>query len=217
MFHLMKKNSSYVIQFVILAPFLAVAWLITSRPLDTYHIFMGGMWMVLVVLGGAISGEIHEEKNKGYAFLKLLPIKERDIVMSKFLMAVLTAAAFVLHIKILLSFFPGPPRLFALARIMIPLCAGAALLLTAFLYILVYSIGFSRFVKIAWTVFFLAILAPILIIEFVLRRFDPDYGQVIDSIISLPWPVLVLVGLAFVGAYLGALELAVRAKKARAA
>lgn len=214
MFQLMKKNSSYIIQLTILMPLLTAVWLIHPTPMSTYQIFMGGMWLVLVLLGGAINGEMIEEKMKGYAFLRTLPIKDRDIVMSKFLMAGLTACVFVVHINILLGFLSGPSHLFALGRILIPLFAGIALLAVALLYALVFRIGYSRFIKIAWGAFFVIILSPILILEFVLIKINLDYGQIINSVITLPWLVWLSAGLAFLAVYIGLMSLAVKAKEA---
>jgi len=216
MFHLMKKNSYYFVQPAILIPFLTAVWLIKPRPLDTYPIFMGGMWLILAVLNGTIGGEMIEHKMKGYAFLRNLPIRDRDIVMSKFLMAGLSAGIFVLHINILFGFLTGPAHLFALGRILIPIFAGITLLLVALLYILVYSIGYSRFIKIAWATFFVAILFPILFLEFVLPRLRLDFGKIIDSIICQPWSVWVAAGIIFIAAYYGLMQLAIKAKKARA-
>jgi len=214
MFQLMKMNTSYIIQIAILMPLLTAVWFIKISPLSTYQIFMGGMWATLAVLVGAINGEMIEEKMHGYAFLRILPIKDRDIVMSKFLMAGLTACVFVVQINILFGFLPGPAHLFALGRILIPLSAGLALLAAALLYVLAFRIGFSRFIKIAWGAFFVIILSPILILEFVLLKIDLDYGQIINSIISLPWMVWLVVGLAFIASYFGLMSLAVKAKEA---
>lgn len=210
----MKKNSSYIIQLTILMPLLTAVWFIHTTPMSTYQIFMGGLWLVLALVGGAINGEMIEEKMKGYAFLRTLPIKDRDIVISKFLMAGLTACAFVVHINILLGILSGPSHLFALGRILIPLFAGIALLAVALLYVLAFRIGFSRFIKIAWGAFFVIILSPILILEFVLLKINLDYGQIINSIITLPWLVWLSAGLAFLAVYIGLMSLAVKAKEA---
>lgn len=214
MFQLMKKNDSYIIQLAILVPLLTLVWFIEIESLSTFQILMAGMWLTLGVLGGAINGEMIEEKMKGYAFLRALPIKDRDIVMSKFLQAGLTACVFVVHANILFAFLPGPAHLFALGRIIIPLFAGGALLLAALLYILVFRIGYSRFLKIAWTTFFVAVLSPVLVIEFVLLKIDMDYAQFISDIISLHWTVWLSVGLAFLAVYFGLMSLAVKAKEA---
>lgn len=215
MIQLMKNNSSYVIQASLLMPLLAIVWLINIRPLSAFQIFMGGMWIFLVVLGGAINGEMIENKMKGYAFLCTLPVRDRDIVMAKFFMAGLTALVLVVYIEILFGFLPGPAHLFSLGRIMIPFFAGVALLLTALLYVLVYRIGFSRSIKIAWAVFFSVILFPLLIMEFVLNRKSLDFSRIFDAVISLPWVIWVLAGLAFLFAYIGLMALAVKVKKAR--
>ena len=214
MFQLMKKNSSYLIQLLVLLPILALAWFIKTRPLSSYQIFMGGMWMILAVLGGAINGEMIEDKMKGYAFLRTLPIKDKDVVKSKFLMAGVTAALIVVFLNIMLLFLSGPAYLFSLGRISILVFAGFVLLLVACLYILAFRIGFSRFIKIAWATFFILILTPILIMEFVLRKLDGDYVRIIESVVSLPWPVWAVLVAGFLAVYYGLMTLAVKAKEA---
>jgi hypothetical protein len=41
-----------------------------------------------------------------------------------------------------------------------------------------------------------------------------DYGQIINSIITLPWLVWLSAGLAFLAVYIGLMSLAVKAKEA---
>ncbi|MGD2295746.1 MAG: ABC-2 transporter permease [Candidatus Aminicenantes bacterium] len=215
MLQLIKKNAApYVLYLVLLLPLMTVAWLIKDRLLGTYQVFLAGLWLLMILVGSLLTAEQREEKTKGYAFLQTLPVKNRDVVAPKFLLSFLTAFVYIGYVYILLEFKTGPEYLFALSRIVMVICAGAGLVLTSLIYIFVFRIGFSRIHKILWLTFFVVILAPVLILEFVLRKLNVDYVKIFKSIVALPWHLWVLVGLCLLALYFWLMLLAIKAKEA---
>lgn len=97
MWTLMKKNSFL---FVLLSGFLmalfTVYLLAVRKTLSLSILIFLGQMSMYCVLASVLTSEKKEEKNNGYAFMKLLPIKDHTIVASKFVV-VLTVVASSTH------------------------------------------------------------------------------------------------------------------------
>ena len=118
MWTLMKKNA---FMFVLLSGSLmaieTVYMLMVRKTLNINILIFLGQMLIYCVLVSILIAEKTEEKNNGYAFMSHLPIKDRDIVASKF--AVILAAVVFLcaYTSALVSFMESESYMFPFSRI----------------------------------------------------------------------------------------------------
>jgi hypothetical protein len=210
----MQKNSFYFIFYAFAwIPIFIMSIVLPGRPLDTGMVYFEGMWIILLLLGSMIVCEQSEGKSKGYDFLRTLPIKDSHIVKAKFFLVFLTACFVVVYITIIYLFVFIPPEVLAIVKVFIPLCAVVGILLDAFLYTLIFKIGFSKTIKIGWIIFVVIILGAFLFIELVLVKSDIDAGKISAFLNSNPLAIWIVLGLGVLAVYFGLMFMAIKAKK----
>ena len=177
-------------------------------------IFLGQM-LIYCVLVSILIAEKTEEKNNGYAFMSHLPIKDRDIVASKF--AVILAAVVFLcaYTSALVSFMESESYMFPFSRIFLLLCGNLGLILAGGMYILVYRWGYTTFMKISVFVVIFFMVGPFLFIEFVLVRRNIDHGVSLQSVNDLPWFIWVIATAVTLTIFWSLLPAAVKAKESQ--
>jgi hypothetical protein len=214
MWTLIKKNAFV---FVLLSGSLmalqTVYLLMFRKTLNTNIVVFLGQMLIYGVLTSLILSEKLEKKNNGYAFMNTLPIKDRDIVASKFAVVLAVATFLCVYCFSLISFIEGEAYLLPFGRIFLLLCGNLSLILAAGMYILVYRWGYTNFTKIAWIVVVVLMVGPFLFIEFVLLKRDIDYGTLLQSIINLPWFIWLFVTAITLVIFLGLLKAAIKTKE----
>jgi len=143
--------------------------------------------MMYCVLTSVLTSEKSEEKNNGYAFMNHLPIKERDIVASKFAVVLAAVAFLCTYSSALVSFMEAETHLFPFSWIFLLLCGNLTLILAGGMYVLIYRWGYSTFMKISVFAVIILMVGPFLFIEFVLIRHNMDYAAQLQSLNELPW------------------------------
>ena len=185
-----KPLAVYVLS---LAALLSIYWLLTKSDADIFRIGFLGQWLLMIIIGGTGITEQYEQKNGGYAFMRLLPIRNKEIVAAK-LINVFLAVGFILCVQsFLLSLTNVPRELLALGRVLILISALAALLLVALFYLLIYRFGLARFVKAAWLLVILVMAGPILVVEVFLLPKKIDLGALHQFLIGIPAGTWILV------------------------
>ncbi|MFC2168754.1 ABC-2 transporter permease [Acidobacteriota bacterium] len=214
MLRLMQKNSYYFFFYSVLyIPIFIMAVVLPGRPLDSGMVFFEGMWIILILIGSAITCEQNENKTKGYDFLRLLPIKDSQIVKAKFFLVFLTSCFVILYVSIIYLFVTVPPDVFSFALIFVPLCVFVGLFLAALLYILVFKIGILKALKIGWITFFGVVIGTILFIEFVLVKSEINAEKVSGFITSIPLLIWIVLGIGILSGYYGLMLIAIKIKK----
>lgn len=216
MWTLMKKNVfMFVLLSVPLMGLLSVYMLTVRKTLNTNILIFLGQMLMYCVLVSVMTSEKAEEKNNGYAFMSLLPIKDRDIVASKF--AVLLAAVVFLYVytSVLISFMKTEPYMFPLSRIFLFLCGNLGLILAGGMYILIYRWGYTTFMKISVLGVIVFIVGPILFIEFVLVRRNIDYGARLQSANDLPLFIWLITTAVTLTIFWSLLQAAIKAKESQ--
>ncbi len=214
MWTLMKKNAFVFVLLSGSLMALQTVYLLTVRKtLNTNILVFLGQMLMYSVLTSLILSEKLEEKNNGYAFMKNLPIKDRDIVTSKFTVVLAVTTFLCAYCFSLISFMEAESYLLPFGRIFLLLCSNLSLILAAGMYILVYRWGYTNFTKIAWIVMVVLMVGPFLFIEFVLLKRDIDYGTLLQSIINLPWFIWLIVTSISLMLFWGLLQAAIKAKE----
>lgn len=213
---LMKKNAfMFVLLSVPLMGLLTVYMLTVRKTLTTsILIFLGQMLMYCVLVSVLIS-EKAEEKNNGYNFMSHLPIKDHDIVASKFAVVLAAVVFLCTSSSILVSFMESEAYLFPFGRIFLLLCGNLSLILAGGMYILIYRWGYSTFMKISVFGVIILMVGPFLFIEFVLIRHNIDYGVSFQTVAELPWYIWLIVTAATLTIFWILMQVAVKAKEAQ--
>jgi hypothetical protein len=177
-------------------------------------VMMQGLWLILAVEGALIVNEKVEEKCQGYKFLKCLPIKDGEVVFSKFALVLLTAAILVWYNNLLYLFIPGPEYLYAIGRVFVFLCAIFSIFLAAVSYIIIFRFGHLIFVKFVWVAMIITMVAPVLIFESVILKMDLDINIVIDKLSQLHWLTWIVMPVCGLALFHLLYQTATRAKEA---
>ncbi len=216
MLTLIKKNAFIFVLMSSALMALQTVYLLTVRKtFNTNIVVFLGQMLMYCVLTSLILSEKMEEKNNGYAFMNTLPIRNRDIVASKFAVVLAVVVFLCAYCFTLVSFMEGEASLLPFGRIFLLLCGNLSLILAAGMYILVYRWGYANFTKIAWIVVVVLMVGPFLFIEFVLLKQDIDYGPILQSINNLPWFVWLFVTVITLMLFSGLLKTAIKTKESQ--
>ncbi len=214
MWTLMKKNVfMFVLLSVPLMGLLSVYMLTVRKTLNTNILIFLGQMLMYCVLVSVMTSEKAEEKNNGYAFMSLLPIKDRDIVASKFAVVIAVVAFLSVYGFALVSFMEAEAYLFPFGRIFLLICGNLSLILAGGMYILIYRWGYTTFMKISVLGVIVFMVGPFLFIEFVLIRRNIDYAARLQSLNDLPWFVWLIVTSISLMLFWGFLQAAIKAKE----
>lgn len=175
MIHLLRKNSGFflfywAVYFGIAFPFINYDRVSASRPIDLSFVLYITFYIYWLVLGSIYSHEQLEHKNSGYAFLGILPIAKRDIVLSKYILVFLTILIYgVVHFFWLGFIFDNPAKT-ATARSFLIVNAGICLVLSGWYYALIFRFGFAKFGKVLLISWLLFLIGPLAALIFVLPK-----------------------------------------------
>ncbi len=153
-------------------------------------------WAFLLISGSLSTSESYEEKNNGYRMLSALPITDKEIVASKFLMVLgAVSVVTVLNIFLLLIRMDSPDKL--QMKIMIGVLWGVfCLLYGAVMYIGIFKLGFTRMTKYFWTAFLVIIVLLIFFVGDVLTGLKINIANLNRFSNSLLWIIPAVAGVA---------------------
>lgn len=216
MWPLIKKNSMIFISYVI--PFTALLtfyWFVENKAEEPHFVIVLFFWMWIMTIGFISSGEQQEAKNKGYEFLKTLPLTDGEIVAPKFLLTFLMVVLITCHYLFLFSFFKGSALQLKIILFFLPVNAMVCLLLAGLLYIGVFKYGFSRMHTVFWGVAFGSVAVMILGVELVLPKIKLQLMAMIDFLINVSWAFQLLAAGLVLYCYYLMMKTAVKVKAAK--
>jgi hypothetical protein len=215
MLRLMKKNALYYVTYAaIIFPLMALYFYFVRKELSGPMVMFQGLWLILIVEGALAVNEKAEEKSKAYDFLRILPITDRDIVLSKFLVVLLTSIFLVALNHMLYLFVPGSVHLYTIGRILVPLSAAYALVLAGTSYIIIFRFGHAAFVKFLWTAMIISMVAPVLVFENVVLKMGLDISIITDKLNQFRWLFWIVLPICGLAVFYFLFRMATRAKAA---
>ena len=215
MLRLMKKNALYFAYYAaVIFPLMTLYFYFVRKELSGPMVMFQGLWLILIVEGALAVNEKAEDKTRGYDFLRILPIKDREIVLSKFLIVLITAIFLVAFNYILYLFVPGPVHLYTIGRILVPLSAIYALVLAGVSYIIIFRFGHAAFVKFIWAAMIISMVAPVLIFESVILKMDLDINTITDRLSQFRWLIWIVLPICGLAVFYILFQAASRAKEA---
>jgi hypothetical protein len=214
----MKKFSFIFILYIFLAVGLVFPLFNHDRltgpdPLTLNFVFTLAPYLFFVILGAVYIHEQLEQKSKGYSFLRTLPVRASDIVISKFLLVFLTTLIYVGFHCVSFTQISSDPNYFNPSCSFLIINANLCLILTALLYIGIFRYGYDKAVKFVIFFWLFIVMSPIPINIFLLKRLGISRQEIIEKVISLNWIIVTFVGVAL---YILLMRVAVNTlKKAR--
>ena len=215
MLHLMKKNAFFFILYAFsITALLTLYWLLVRGTLSGIMVIFQGLWMVLIVEGGIAGNEKNEEKSKGYKFLRTLPLTDREIVRSKFILVLLTAVFVLACNSTLYLLMPGPSHLKEVGPLYALIFTNLCLVLAGISYIIIFRFGHAAFVKFVWTATIIIMVTPILLIEFVFLKMDIDFRGIIERVNQYNWIIGACFTICGLAAFFLLMQAAIKVKQA---
>jgi hypothetical protein len=201
MIYLMKKFSFIFILYILLAvglvfPLFNYDRLTGPYPLTLNFVFTLAPYLFFVVLSAVHIHEQLEQKSNGYAFLRTLPVKASDIVISKFLLVFLSALVYTVFHCVAFTKISSDPSYWKPSCSFLIINGNFCLILTALLYIGIFRYGYNKVGKYVIFLWLFIVLSPIPINIFLLRRLGISRREIIEQVISLNWVIVTLVCLA---------------------
>ncbi len=181
----------------------------SNEVFDPIYIFYQTPFIFWIILGAIWTQENLESKINGYAFLRTLPITVRELVMSKFSVALLAIFIYELFQLLTLRLFSTPTEYIPLIRSYLVLYGGVCLIISGLFYLVLFKFGFiciSKYMFILWILLF---LSPLPVREFLAPKFNIEIIDIIRSAASLNWALVAVVSLII---YAGLMVAAIKAK-----
>lgn len=152
-------------------------------------------WAFLLISGSLSTSESYEEKNQGYRILSTLPVTDKEIVTSKFIM-ILGAVSIVTLLNIVLLIIRLNSSEKTSGMIMTGILWGVfCLLYGAVMYIGIFKLGFTRMTKYFWTAFLIIIVLMIFFVGDVLSVLKIDIDSIYNFSRSSIWILFPIVGI----------------------
>jgi len=216
MLRLIQKNAvGYLIVGLSLMVLVTVYMLIRRGPFDPAIILFQGQMMIYGIGAGLLNSEQLEEKCQGYKFLRILPLSNREIIVSKFAVLLITTVLLVGFNCMSYLLISENSDLFTYGRTFLLFCGNLSLIIGAFLYIFIFRFGAAKFIKIGWIIMVSVMIVPILFIEIALPEINIDFPGILKAMTGLHWMLWILISLLVLAVYYGLLGMAVKAKLAR--
>ena len=217
MLRLMKKNAFYFSYYAaIIMPLMTLYFYLVRKEFSGAMVMFQGLWLILTVEGALAVNEKTEEKQHGYDFLRMLPIKDREVVLSKFLIVLITTIFLVAFNYILYLFIPGSVHMYTIGRVVVLLSAIYALVLTGISYVVIFRFGHSAFVKFVWATMIISMVGPIFIYENVVLKSSADLATITEKLSQLFWLFWIVIPMCGMAVFYFLFQTATKAKlKAR--
>lgn len=108
---------------------------------------MLGLFMLLTVLASVNGAESVEGKDRGYDFLKTLPIRDTELVAGKFFLPLVFVILDVIYAVLFLHIHSPSVEFFVIGRGFVFLCAAISLVAAGGVYVAVFRFGITRFMR----------------------------------------------------------------------
>jgi len=196
-----RSSFFYVTHFLTYVMMSLVETVAGRRGIAVFIVSMAFIWLPSSVLWS--------ERNESYAFLRLLPVRDRDVVRAKLLLGLGAAAVYWLWLSLLaLAAWGATPGFFARFSL-ITVVASSWPPLVALCYMGIWQRGARAMTFPLLTLMVVAFIGAVGFGRIIL---SPGRGDVLLGRISVPWPLLLLLPAAGLALFLLLARVAPRIK-----
>lgn len=181
-----KEIKNYLLYITLLIP-LTLYWILSRDTLGVLPPLVQGLMLTAVTVIPVIANEQYEDKHKGYDFMRILPIKTGGIIAAKFMTLFSAAAILVLFNCLFFSFFKSDASALAVSRSFILLSALSSLIIGAIVYIGIFLLGYTMFLKVTASLLIILGMIPPLILKYMRPQFDQVITQALVFMENLSW------------------------------
>lgn len=211
MWPIFKMNVLKVSAFLVTMPaFMSLYWVWRGDTAYLNLVVMQSYFLFLLISSTVSLTEQYEDQNKGYKFLRMLPVTIREIVTAKFLVVLMVVVILTAYHWVFFSFFSRNADHLALSWTFTMAVAVLGLVWVGVMYVCIYRFGMSRMVKYIWFVVILYLATLVITMELLLPDMDVD----LPALIALAeGPVRYLIPVAGLAAYYGLMRTAIKIKE----
>ena len=149
---------------------------------------MAGLMLYMLVFGNLMNIEKYEEKHHGYRIMAQLPVSRLDLVLSKYLIALMNAVLGVLALNVVYGLF-SILAAFPAERLKFLVLSGAiCLVLSGFAYLGVFAYGYRRVRSGIMALYIISLIGPQL---YIFLRASSGAGSNLIELLSLVRPVAI--------------------------
>lgn len=170
--------------YALLLPLLNQDRLLSPDPLDLSFVLYLNIYMTWLIIGSVWAQEQLEHKNNGYGFLRTLPIQDHEIVLSKFILVLLSVLIYLVAHMVWFNLNFEEEGILLAARNNLVLMGNFTLVIAGLIYLGFYRFGYHRFGKIAIFVWFLLIASPIPIRILLKNRFNIGSDEIVNALMA---------------------------------
>lgn len=166
------------------------------NPLDLsfpFYLTFGLFWLIMVTIW---IHEQMEDKNKGYEFLMLLPVKAGEIVGAKFAAVFLTVFLYVVFHLIAFWKISSSPDYVRPSWTMMINAGNIGLLIAGIFYLCIFKFGFSKMRIILFVSMIVFIALPIILTALLLPNLGLDKYDLIQWLSGVDSLVMTVIGFA---------------------
>jgi len=179
------------------------------RPLDLSFGYWQAISIFWVLFASMWMQEQIEFKANGYKFLRILPIRNRDIVGAKFAVIFGSVFIYVVFHCIAFAFISKAPEYFNPSCTAVINMGSVCLIFAGLLQVGVIKFGYMNFGKYLWILMIVGIVLPVVVTSFLLPKIGLTRYDVLKAITSVNWIVMTAVGFAL---YYGLMRIAAKVK-----
>lgn len=155
-----------------------------------------GIPIILIVYSVLARNELYEDKNKGYVFLKTLPLKPYKIVLSKYLLCIILALIGTLYSTVVLVLVKKGNIAYSEFAVILA-CGAVALLMSGVLFNLIYRYGAAKAISYTRLVFISFAFLP-MVLKLALERIvsEEAIAGVLKSLSNIDLSTFLIIALA---------------------
>lgn len=176
--------------------------------------YMMGFFLLIGVCGAAFAREMSAMQERSYAFLRTLPVSDRDIMAARFLLSLLDTCFCWFATMVVFSLFASSAGDFALHAVYLGLWGSIGLILSALWHIGVHGIGIGK-AGIALGVVLMGCFLPAALVLDKMFEFRETRGfpPAVFVLASMHWIVWVMLACVILAVHYALMRIAIKVKE----
>jgi hypothetical protein len=174
--------------------------------------FLLGFFLLLGVCAPLIVREVEVTQSKAYAFLRTLPVTDREIVASRFLLSLVDLSVCWLIVLLGLALLKSSPGALVLHVAYITLWSFLALIIASLWHLGVFGLGFGRVLPALCILLVFLLLLSLILYQWFEFEETQGFPPLVYFLAGIHWTIWLIVAGLLLAAYYGFMRAATRVK-----